>query len=207
MQVLDQARKVTRNAGHQVAAYLDQLSHGKLTANGLTSIAVVMHIPIALLIGYGYLTLAGILTIIFGLFDILDGELARLQKRASPRGMLYDATTDRIKETALFAGIAFYLSRGPNAHLAYLAVVACGAVLSVSYAKAKGEAAIALKRKITDHHTLNRHFNEGLVPYEVRITIIIIGLLFHVIVAATAAVAGLGIISLFICLRNISKEL
>jgi CDP-diacylglycerol--glycerol-3-phosphate 3-phosphatidyltransferase len=207
MQVLDAIRQTTRDTIRGVAIVCNNLSRGKLTPNMVTTVGVAMHIPIGLLIAYGHLLLAGVLLIVFGLFDVLDGELARLQRRATPHGMLYDASTDRVKEVLLYAGIAYYLTTTASAHWAYLAVVACGASLTVSYAKAKGEVAIALKGKITDHHTLNRHFNEGLIPYEVRIGIVVVGLLFHAIVAATALVAGLAVISIFTCMNAIRKEL
>lgn len=196
-----------RSAIRRLAIVLNRLSHGALTADMVTTIGVVMHLPIAVLIAFGHTLLAGVLLIIFGLFDVLDGELARLQHKASVHGMFYDATTDRVKEVAIYSGIAYYLVHTTSLAWAYLAVVACGASLTVSYAKAKGEAGIALEHKVSEHHALNRFFNEGLIPYEVRISIIIAGLLFHVIVVATAAVAILGIISIFTCMRAISKEL
>ena len=207
MLVLDLMRRPTRSAIRSVAVYVNELSGGKVTPDMVTTVGVAMHIPIAFLIGSGHFIWAGILLIFFGLFDVLDGELARVQKTASTHGMFYDATTDRVKEVALYSGIVYYLSQGASAHWAYLAVIACGASLTVSYAKAKGEAAIALKGKIVDHHKLNRHFNEGLIPYEVRISIIIAGLLFHVIIAASAVVAALGVISIITVMRNIEKEL
>lgn len=207
MRALDDIRRTMRSAIRRLAIVLNRLSRGALTANMVTTIGVVMHIPIAVLIGLGHTLLGGILLIIFGLFDVLDGELARLQHKASVHGMFYDATTDRIKEVAIYSGIAYYLVHTASLYWAYLAVIACGASLTVSYAKAKGEAGIALKHKVNEHHALNHFFNEGLIPYEIRTTIIIAGLLFHVIVAATAVVAILGIISIFTCMRTISKEL
>jgi phosphatidylserine synthase len=207
MHALDYLRRSIRSQVRSVARGLNRLSGGRLTPNRITTIGVAMHVPIAFVIAYGYLTLGGILLLVFGLFDVLDGELARVQGRSSIYGMFYDATTDRIKEVLIYSAIIYYLAGTTSSHWAYVAIIACGTILTVSYAKAKGEVGLAVKQKITDPYTLNRHFNEGLVSYEVRTALIIVGLVFHVIVPAIAAVAILGVISIFIVMNTIRKEL
>lgn len=207
MGLLDDIRNGVRAAGRQLAVALNRATHSKLTPNMVTTVGVAMHLPIGLLIAYGKLELAAGLLIVFGLFDVLDGELARLQGTANSRGMLYDATTDRIKEVLLYSGIAYFLSTGANAEWAFAAVVACGASITVSYAKAKGEAALALKRHLSDHHALNRHFKEGLVPFEIRMAMVVIGLLTGRILEATVLVAILATITIFTRLSVIGKQL
>src|SRR3546814_18185019 len=66
--------------------------------------------------------------------------------------------------------LAYYLTTTEYAAWAVWAVIAAGSSVTVSYAKAKGEAALAMKRQIKDHHKLNRYFSgDSLVPFEVRI--------------------------------------
>src|SRR5437868_1204141 len=108
MKLLDAIREFVRQIMHQVAAALNRLTGGKLSPNAVTMAGLLAHVLIAILIAKGHFGWAVILLIIFGLFDTLDGELARLQHRDSAAGMLLDAVTDRMKEILLYAGIAFY---------------------------------------------------------------------------------------------------
>lgn len=166
-----------------------------------------MHVPIAFLIAFNHLDWAALLLLVFGLFDVLDGELARLQKRAGPKGMIYDATTDRLKETLLYSGIAYFLAAHGQAKWVFVPVLACGVSLTVSYAKAKGEAALALKGRFKDHHTLNRRFNDGLVPLGVRMFIILLGLLANQLLLASGLVAILASLTIFERLKAIFEQL
>jgi len=119
---IDRIRTIVRTGMHHIARLLNTASDGRLHPDAVTIIGCVMHIPIAVLIAIGhYDLLAAVLLIIFGLFDTLDGELARLQKRSSPRGMLLDASTDRFKETMLYTGIALALANSPHPWTAALA--------------------------------------------------------------------------------------
>lgn len=159
---------------HRVAIILDRLSGGRITANIVTLVSLLGHVYVAYLIATRHPIWAGALLIIFGLMDTLDGELARLQKRASSAGMLLDASTDRVKEVLLFVGVAaFYVELGyPD--VAIWAVAACGASLLVPYIKAKGETAV--KDTNLTPNEINRLFGGGIASYEVRVTLLIAGL-------------------------------
>lgn len=198
-------RLFTRKIMHRVARLLNKLTNGKLTPNGVTIIGVVMHIPIAWLIAIESNIWAGVLLIIFGLFDTLDGELARLQKRASNTGMLLDASTDRFKEVLLYIGVAFALSQSDNPALAAWAVAACGASLSVSYVKAKGE--LAVKDSGLSANQINRLFQDGLLRYEVRMGALVIGLFTGLVAPATIIIAVLSAYTALDRLVSISKKI
>ena len=58
---------------------------------------------------YGLITLAGALIIAFSLFDMLDGQVARLGGMASTFGAMYDSVLDRYCEMFTLGGIAFFL--------------------------------------------------------------------------------------------------
>src|SRR5205085_12126990 len=92
--VLDAVRDMVRAVMRTVARGLNRLTGGKLSPNAVTIVGLLAHLPIAYFIATGRLTLAAVLLVIFGLFDTLDGELARLQKRASNIGMFLDSATD-----------------------------------------------------------------------------------------------------------------
>lgn len=160
----------------EFAKVLHKISGGRLHPDTVTIIGVLMHVPIAWLIATRHPLWAALLLVIFGLFDTLDGELARLQKRASAKGMLLDASTDRFKETLLYSGIAYFLAAGTHPEMAAWAAAACGASISVSYVKAKGESAVAASKAIA-HDTLNRMFKDGLLTFEMRMALLVVGLL------------------------------
>jgi CDP-diacylglycerol---glycerol-3-phosphate 3-phosphatidyltransferase len=200
-------KHVVRTFMRRVAVYMDRWSHGRITPNGITIFGAVMHIPIALLIASGHPLWASVLLVVFGLFDTLDGELARLQGRASVAGMLLDASTDRMKEVLLYTGAGYYLSTGDHPAWAAWAVAACGAALCVSYVKAKGEAAIASSKTEIPHAILNRMFADGLLTFEMRMAVLIVGLISGYIGYALAGIAVLGSYTAVQRLVRISRKL
>lgn len=207
MNLIEPLRIFVRGFIRRLAGRLNIITKGRLTPNMVTTAGWIMHVPIAVLIAYGDFELAALLLVVFGLFDVLDGELARLQKSASEGGMLYDASTDRVKEVLLYSGVAYWLSTTKYSEWAFLAVIACGASITVSYVKAKGEVAIAVKNKQIGHHELNRMFKEGVVSFEARIVLLILGLLFDQLLLTTAVVAVLSSYTIFERLIIIGKKL
>lgn len=173
---MDKLKQAVRRLVRQVAVFVNWVSGGRVTPNAVTVFGVLMHGPIAVLIGLGDFVLAAILLVIFGLFDTLDGELARLQKRASLRGMLLDASTDRMKEVMLYTGAAYVLAGTTSPRTAVWAAAACGASICVSYVKAKGEGAIASQKHDIPHAVLNRMFSNGVFSFEIRMALLVIGL-------------------------------
>jgi CDP-diacylglycerol--glycerol-3-phosphate 3-phosphatidyltransferase len=190
MKTVVQGIKTHVRAGMRVVAIgLNKLSKGKVTPNGITIFGTLMHIPIAVLIATDNFAWAAVLLVIFGLFDTLDGELARLQNRSSVKGMLLDASTDRLKEAMLYTGVAYVLAVGPHPATAAFAAAAVGASISVSYVKAKGEAAVASAGKEIPHHVLNRMFADGILTFEMRMVVLLVGLLTGYLALAAAVVA------------------
>ena len=190
---------------NKIAGLVNKISGGKITPNGITWFGFFMHIPIAYFIATGNLIIAGVGLIIFGLFDTLDGELARLQKSVSNVGGFLDASTDRLKEVLLYSGVAYYLATTDNPKYAAIAVLACGASLSVSYVKAKGEAIVASSTKKIPYTKLNRMFSNGFFTFEIRMAVLALGLLSGKVLWAIAIIAVFSIITVFQRIYNIAK--
>jgi len=190
---------------NKIAGLVNKISGGKITPNGITWFGFFMHIPIAYFIATGNLIIAGVGLIIFGLFDTLDGELARLQKSVSNVGGFLDASTDRLKEVLLYSGVAYYLATTDNPKYAAIAVLACGASLSVSYVKAKGEAIVASSTKKIPYTKLNRMFSNGFFTFEIRMAVLALGLLSGKVVWAISIIAVFSIITVFQRIYNIAK--
>lgn len=192
---------------NKIAGLVNKISGGKITPNGITWFGFFMHIPIAYFIATGNLIIAGVGLIIFGLFDTLDGELARLQKSVSNVGGFLDASTDRLKEVLLYSGVAYYLATTDNPKYAAIAVLACGASLSVSYVKAKGEAIVASSTKKIPYTKLNRMFSNGFFTFEIRMAVLALGLLSGKVVWAISIIAVFSIITVFQRIYNIAKAI
>jgi phosphatidylglycerophosphate synthase len=205
--VLTAVRTGARAQARVVAAGLNKISSGRVTPAMVTLFGVAMHVPIAYLIAVEQNYWAAGLLVVFGLFDILDGALATVQGTASARGMLLDASTDRMKEVLLYSGAAYAIVRSPNPDYAVWAVVACGASLCVSYVKAKGEAAVASGSKQIPHATLNRMFADGLLTFELRMALLVLGLLFGYLVDAVVIIGVLASFTAIQRLVRISSQL
>lgn len=201
MKLIDAIRAVVRRVMRVVARGLNSATSGHLSPNFITIVSLLAHLPIAWLIAQGYFGYAALGIVVFGLFDTLDGELARLQGKASSAGMLLDATTDRMKEVLLYIGAAYY----DNGYFATWAVVACGGSLLVSYVKAKGETAMSGGKLSANE--VNRLFQDGLMRYEVRMFVLVVGLLVDQLAAALVIIAIASWLTAFSRLIKISRKL
>jgi len=172
----------------RMARVLNRASGGKLTPNMVTIFGFLMHIPVAFLVATRHNLWAAGLLVVFGLLDTLDGQLAQLQKRESARGMLLDSATDRMKEVLLYIGAAYAIIQSTGRpYLAVWAVAAVGCSLLVSYMNAWGDA-VAAKYNI-GKHSANKAFRGGLMPFEIRMTVLVVGLLSNRVALAVIVVA------------------
>lgn len=88
---------------------------------------------------YGLVTLAGALIIGFSLFDMLDGQVARLGGMASTFGAMYDSVLDRYCELFTLGGISFYFLGCGNLTGAIITFLALIGSIMVSYVRARAE--------------------------------------------------------------------
>ena len=158
-----------------VARFLNKLTGGRLKPSHVTLISLLGHFPAAWALWVDRPVLAALLIGIFGLMDALDGALAREQGTASKLGMFFDAVTDRLKETILYAGLAMYVATNEPTLGTWVVPTVAGTSLLVSYVKAKGEMAVTTGSH--DKQALNRAFSQGIARYEIRMALLIIGLL------------------------------
>lgn len=190
---LDSIRLSVKAIMRSLAKGLNKLSGGRITPNMITYTGLVMHLPIAYLIANNELIPAAILLVIFGLFDTLDGELARLQNRVSTAGMFLDSVTDRVKEVMLYIGIGYLFVSLDKPYLAVWTIAACGLAVTVSYINAWGEVAVS-KHGSTAEHQQNRAFRSAMT-YDLRIFTIIVGLAFDVLPYAIGVIVVLSLIT------------
>jgi len=186
--MIDRIKQMIRRIMRALARILNILSGGHITPNAVTMFGLALHAPIAWLIATQHNYWAALFLVVFGLFDTLDGELARLQKRTSAAGALLDSITDRFKEVMLYTGAAWAIIAGTGRpYLAVWAIAACGCSLLTSYVNAAGD--VAFSKLPTHSHETNKAFRGGLFPFEIRMFILLVGLLANRVPLAVIVIA------------------
>jgi CDP-diacylglycerol---glycerol-3-phosphate 3-phosphatidyltransferase len=140
----------------------------KVTPNQVTIAGTVLNLGAAALVVSDHLIYAGIVFLVAGCFDMLDGALARLAKKVTKFGAFLDSTLDRVSEGAMLAAIAYLLASRGHALDAALVVLALLGSLLVSYTRARAES-LGLECKV------------GLMSRPERIILIALGLFFNVL--------------------------
>jgi len=138
--------------------------------NVITTLGTLVVLGSATAFAIGWVQWGGFLLLLSGVFDLLDGRLAREGGRETAFGAFYDSTLDRVGEAALFTGIGVFFLRGGLApsRMALgvaLCFVALTASLLVSYARARAEG-LGVECKV------------GIATRPVRVVILSIGLVF-----------------------------
>jgi CDP-diacylglycerol--glycerol-3-phosphate 3-phosphatidyltransferase len=110
-----------------------------LNPNFLTTIALFISIFAGYFFAIGKFIVGGILTLLSGIFDTIDGKIARMTNRVTKFGALYDSTLDRYAEVIVFFGIGVYLIKYGFYITSVAAVFAIGGSMMVSYIRARAE--------------------------------------------------------------------
>lgn len=88
----------------------------------------------------GELLTGALVVLVFVLFDLIDGAMARARGKGTPFGAVLDSTADRLADGALFAGITWWcLGVGQERVLGIAALLCLVAGQLVSYIKARAE--------------------------------------------------------------------
>ena len=85
------------------------------------------------------LILAGILIIVSGVFDMLDGIIARVNNRTTKFGAFLDSVLDRYSDAFLFLGFAWYFHKSASMTGVFLSLGAMVGALMISYTRARAE--------------------------------------------------------------------
>jgi CDP-diacylglycerol--glycerol-3-phosphate 3-phosphatidyltransferase len=119
------------------------------TPNLVTVTGLVLNIMVAIVFIKGaeqgnrgdlsYVGWAGALILFAGLFDMLDGQVARLGNMSSSFGALFDSVLDRYSELIMFLGICYYLVSHHYFISSLAAFIAMIGSMMVSYIRARSE--------------------------------------------------------------------
>jgi CDP-diacylglycerol---glycerol-3-phosphate 3-phosphatidyltransferase len=161
---------ITKAIGVGVGAIITRivgwLALSRIHPNVLTFLGLVINIIAAFLFARGSFRWAGVVVIGAGLFDMVDGRVARATDRVTRFGGFFDSVLDRYSDLALFMGLlVYYASINRFFYIVLTAIVMTGSVM-ISYVRARAECTIP-KCKV------------GFLERPERVVLIIIGALFN----------------------------
>jgi CDP-diacylglycerol--glycerol-3-phosphate 3-phosphatidyltransferase len=110
-----------------------------LTPNMITLIGFIITIGAGALVVTDYWLAAGIVVLVAGLFDMLDGALARATGKMTKFGAILDSTLDRVSEAILLISLLAVFARDGLVTESILSGVALVGALLVSYIRARME--------------------------------------------------------------------
>lgn len=130
-------RKLANNLLNRIASILNAIG---ITPNLVTILGILGHVFCAIMIANGNFKIGAGLLLLFGLFDAMDGSLARFQQKESEFGAFLDSVSDRISEIFIFLGILFYFISHESFSGSFLVLVSAFSSFLVSYIRARAEA-------------------------------------------------------------------
>ncbi len=138
-----------RACGWLLQKIVDGLALTRISPNALTFIGLLINIVAAVFFGYArgdhavrYFVYAGLVIIGAGIFDMVDGRVARQTDKVSVFGAFFDSVIDRYSDVALFFGLLVYYARGNRFFYVGLVAFVMTTSLMVSYTRARAEALI-----------------------------------------------------------------
>lgn len=161
----------------------------RISPNALTFIGLVINIIAAVLFGYAtaqtyprMFLYAGLVIIGAGIFDMVDGRVARATGQVTTFGAFFDSVIDRYSDVALFFGLlVFYARANRFFYLVLVAIVMVSSVM-VSYTRARAESLIGSCKV-------------GFMERPERVVLVIIGALFSRWGAMAPVLWVLGVLS------------
>src|SRR3990172_12316003 len=137
---------LTRGIGVGSQYLLDRivraLSLTQIHPNLLTAIGLAINIVAAVLFARGNFFAAGLVVLGAGLFDMVDGRVARITNTVTSFGAFFDSVVDRYSDMALYIGLLVYYARAERFfYVVLVALVMAGSVM-ISYTRARAESLI-----------------------------------------------------------------
>jgi CDP-diacylglycerol--glycerol-3-phosphate 3-phosphatidyltransferase len=133
----DKMRSLFQGVLAPIVALLSRLG---IRPNMVTLFGLAGTIVCAVLVAMDHLTAAGLLLLLMGPVDALDGALARLRNEASDWGAFVDSVTDRYAELFIFGSLIVHFVLHQNSIGILFAYLAASGSVLVSYVKARADA-------------------------------------------------------------------
>lgn len=129
-------KKLSIFAVNSAAGISDIFIKMKFTPNSISFIALVLGLTAGILLALAQTLLAGVMIILCGFFDLLDGQVAVKTNKKSLFGAIFDSTLDRYSEFFIYLGIAYYFRHHWALWLCFLTFFGS---FMVSYTRARAE--------------------------------------------------------------------
>ena len=158
--------QVVSDRTHDLAEPVGRLvGKTRVHPNTLTIFGFLLNFGVAWLLSQGYFLHGGLLILAAGVFDLLDGAVARVMGKVTKFGALLDSTLDRYSEAVILFGLLWYYTWQPDAYTEVILIFTTiiGSLL-VSYVRARAEG-------------LNLDAEVGILRRTLRITTLSLGLL------------------------------
>ena len=167
----------TSAVGRSCKWLLYRIVHGlaltKISPNALTFIGLLINVVAALLFGYArpenqqrLFLYAGLVIIGAGIFDMVDGRVARATNQVTTFGGFFDSVIDRYSDVALFFGLLVYYARANRFFYVVMVAFVMTSSVMVSYTRARAESVIP-------------QCKVGFMERPERIVLVILGALFN----------------------------
>lgn len=196
MTISNQARDRVKGVFEPIALALGRLG---LTPDGLTLLGFAITVGGATLIALQHWTIGGVVVLAGGIFDMFDGTLARATGRVSRWGAFMDSVFDRSGEAIVYVGIVVGAAIDEHTRVPILATAAMASAFMVSYVRARAEGlGFSAGRGMAA---------VGLMPREVRLVILAMGLILADSPNIKALELTLGIITIGATLTVIQRIL
>lgn len=181
---------VGRACGAVLYKIVDGLALTRISPNALTFIGLVINIIAACFFGFAsadndqaaMFRYAGWVIIGAGIFDMVDGRVARATNQVTDFGGFFDSVIDRYSDVALFFGLLVYYARANRFFYVVLVAFVMVSSLMVSYTRARAESMID-KCKV------------GFMERPERIVLVILGALFNIMAPVMWVLAVLSTIT------------
>jgi CDP-diacylglycerol---glycerol-3-phosphate 3-phosphatidyltransferase len=115
------------------------LALSRINPNVLTFLGLVINIVAAAYLAAGRFTTAGAVIIFAGLFDMVDGRVARATNQVTRFGGFFDSVLDRYSDLALLVGLLVYYGTINRPAYVVLTAIAMTASVMISYARSRAE--------------------------------------------------------------------
>jgi CDP-diacylglycerol---glycerol-3-phosphate 3-phosphatidyltransferase len=162
-----------RGCGVILQSIVDGLALTRISPNVLTFLGLLINTGAAILFGlaneHNYVRMfvyAGLVIIGAGIFDMVDGRVARQTDQVTIFGAFFDSVIDRYSDVVLFFGLLVFYARGNRFFYVVLAAFVMVTSLMVSYTRARAEALIGSCKV-------------GFMERPERVVLIILGALFN----------------------------
>ena len=119
-----------------IGKFLNRLG---LTPNMMTLLGLLGNVIGAVFLAKGEMVIGGIIILVVGPIDALDGTMARLRGMDGQFGAFVDSVTDRYSELVIYGGLLYYFANQSDLLGTMLVFVAAGGSVLVSYVRARGQ--------------------------------------------------------------------